>query len=62
MTGSPGRPAGAVPASRGPAPNEPARLLITGGGGFVGGGFVRLLLHERPKWNLTVFDSLTGGP
>ncbi len=62
MTGSPGRSAEAARTSGGPAPDEPARLLITGGGGFVGGGFVRLLLHERPKWSLTVFDSLTGGP
>jgi dTDP-glucose 4,6-dehydratase len=50
MTGSPG------------ALGSPARLLVTGGGGFVGGGFVRLLLAEKPSWALTVFDSLSGGP
>jgi dTDP-glucose 4,6-dehydratase len=38
------------------------RLLITGGGGFVGGNFARLILKERPSWEVTVFDSLGGGP
>lgn len=38
------------------------RLLITGGGGFVGGNFTRLVLRERPSWEITVFDSLGGGP
>ncbi len=35
-------------------------LLVTGGGGFVGGNFVRLVLRERPSLKVTVFDSLTG--
>lgn len=37
-------------------------VLVTGGGGFVGGNFVRLALRERPSWALTVFDSLGGPP
>ncbi len=36
------------------------RILVTGGGGFVGGNFVRLVLAERPGWHVTVFDSLGG--
>ena len=38
------------------------RLLITGGGGFVGGNFARLVLRERPAWEITVFDSMEGPP
>ncbi len=37
-------------------------VLVTGGGGFVGGNFARLALRERPDWALTVFDSLGGRP
>lgn len=37
-----------------------ARVLVTGGGGFVGGNFVRLALAERPDWSVTVFDHLAG--
>ncbi len=37
-------------------------LLVTGGGGFVGGNFARLVLATRPGWSVTVFDSLGGGP
>ena len=33
---------------------------MTGGGGFVGGNFVRLVLASRPRWRVTVFDSLGG--
>lgn len=36
------------------------RVLVTGGGGFVGGNFVRTVLKERPDWNVTVFDYLGG--
>lgn len=36
------------------------RFLVTGGGGFVGGNFVRLLLTEHPDCGVTVFDSLGG--
>jgi dTDP-glucose 4,6-dehydratase len=35
-------------------------LLVTGGGGFVGGNFVRLVLTRRPGASVTVFDSLDG--
>ncbi|MEW5764829.1 MAG: dTDP-glucose 4,6-dehydratase [Acidobacteriota bacterium] len=62
MTGASPRSSGASGVSERPSPDRPASLLITGGGGFVGGAFVRLLLAERPAWTLTVFDSLTGGP
>jgi dTDP-glucose 4,6-dehydratase len=34
-------------------------LLITGGAGFIGSAFVRLLARERPQWTLVVFDKLT---
>ncbi len=37
-------------------------VLVTGGGGFVGGNFVRLALRDRPDWAVTVFDSLGGRP
>jgi len=35
-------------------------LLVTGGGGFVGGNFVRLALEERKDWRITVVDKLGG--
>ena len=35
-------------------------VLVTGGGGFVGGNFVRLALEERKDWRITVVDSLGG--
>ncbi len=34
-------------------------ILVTGGAGFIGSAFVRLLVHERPSWNIVVFDKLT---
>lgn len=34
-------------------------LLITGGCGFIGGHFVRLVLHERPGWRIVNVDKLT---
>jgi len=37
-----------------------SRILVTGGGGFVGGNFVRLVLKEREDWHVTVFDHLGG--
>lgn len=42
--------------------DRPAHLLVTGGGGFVGGNFVRLVLNTRPAWRITVFDHLGGRP
>lgn len=38
----------------------PSHLLVTGGGGFVGGNFTRLALRSRPLWRITVLDHLGG--
>ena len=35
------------------------RLLVTGGAGFIGKNFVRLILNERPGWRVTNLDALT---
>lgn len=35
-------------------------VLVTGGGGFVGGNFVRLALKEKPNFKITVVDNLRG--
>lgn len=32
---------------------------MTGGAGFIGSNFVRLIYRERPDWHITVLDSLT---
>ncbi len=37
-----------------------SNILVTGGGGFVGGNFVRLVLKERPEWKIFVVDSMGG--
>jgi dTDP-glucose 4,6-dehydratase len=34
-------------------------LFITGGAGFIGSAFVRLLLNERPDYHIINFDALT---
>lgn len=34
-------------------------ILVPGGAGFIGSAFVRMLIHERPSWNIVVFDKLT---
>lgn len=34
-------------------------LLVTGGLGFIGSNFIRLLLAERPDWHITNLDLLT---
>lgn len=34
-------------------------MLITGGAGFIGSHFVRLIRTERPDWRVTVLDKLT---
>ncbi|MBI4542153.1 MAG: dTDP-glucose 4,6-dehydratase [Gemmatimonadetes bacterium] len=35
------------------------RLLVTGGMGFIGSNFVRLVLRERPSWTVINLDLLT---
>lgn len=34
-------------------------ILVTGGAGFIGTNFVRLVLRERPVWRVVVLDALT---
>jgi len=34
-------------------------VLVTGGAGFIGSAFVRLLVRERPDWKIVVLDKLT---
>ena len=35
------------------------RLLVTGGCGFIGSNFVRMVLGERPEWEVVNLDKLT---
>lgn len=35
------------------------KVLVTGGAGFIGSGFVRLVAAERPDWEIVVLDKLT---
>lgn len=35
------------------------RVLVTGGAGFLGSAFVRLVAQERPDWVITILDKLT---
>ena len=35
------------------------RILVTGGAGFIGSNFIRLILRERPDWEIVNFDLLT---
>ncbi len=35
------------------------RVLVTGGAGFIGSNFARLLTNERPEWDVVVLDKLT---
>jgi dTDP-glucose 4,6-dehydratase len=35
------------------------RLLVTGGAGFIGSNFVRLVHRERPGWEIRILDKLT---
>ena len=34
-------------------------LLVTGGAGFIGANFVRLVAQQRPEVEITVLDKLT---
>ena len=36
-----------------------AQILVTGGAGFIGSNFVRVVRSERPDWGVTVLDKLT---
>lgn len=38
---------------------KPLTLLVTGGCGFIGSHFIRLLLRERPHWKVANVDVLT---
>jgi dTDP-glucose 4,6-dehydratase len=35
------------------------KVLVTGGAGFIGSGFCRLLARVQPDWEITVLDKLT---
>lgn len=35
------------------------KVLVTGGAGFIGSNFVRLMLGRHPDWQITVLDALT---
>jgi dTDP-glucose 4,6-dehydratase len=35
------------------------KILVTGAAGFIGSNFVRLVLRERPDWQVVVLDKLT---
>jgi dTDP-glucose 4,6-dehydratase len=39
--------------------NEPKIIFVTGGAGFIGSAFVRLLLEELPECRVVNFDALT---
>lgn len=35
------------------------KILVTGGAGFIGTNFVHYIYHERPEWQIAVYDKLT---
>ncbi|RPJ60420.1 MAG: dTDP-glucose 4,6-dehydratase, partial [Dehalococcoidia bacterium] len=35
------------------------KILVTGGAGFIGSNFIRLVLDSRPEWNVVNLDCLT---
>ncbi len=34
-------------------------LLVTGGAGFIGSNFIKMVLQQRPQWRVTNYDALT---
>jgi len=42
-----------------PPVNEPRRLLVTGGAGFIGSNFIRYVLNAHPSIEVVNFDALT---
>lgn len=36
-------------------------ILVTGGAGFLGSHFVRLIRRERPRWRVVTYDAFTNG-
>jgi dTDP-glucose 4,6-dehydratase len=38
---------------------DTTKVLVTGGAGFIGSNFVRMVLRERPDWQVVVLDKLT---
>ena len=39
--------------------NKTKTILVTGGAGFIGTNFIRLVLAQRPGWNIINLDALT---
>lgn len=35
------------------------KILVTGGAGFIGSNFTRMVLEKKPEWSVTVLDKLT---
>ena len=34
-------------------------ILVTGGAGFIGSNFVRMMAKQHPTWKIIVIDALT---
>ena len=34
-------------------------IFVTGGAGFIGSEFVRIMVNEHPEYNIVTFDKLT---
>jgi dTDP-glucose 4,6-dehydratase len=49
----------AVRSGRGKTITDMHTILVTGAAGFIGNGFVRLLLRERPQCRVIAYDALT---